>query len=113
MCYNPRIMIPEFKPRLQFKRSENKHSENIELTPVDKDKRKIEEHIKDTELVSARFQAFADFADFKKVELFTGGVKFSRFNILLSLVDETIRQRINGVLVIKKNWISFQSCIKN
>jgi hypothetical protein len=54
----------------------------------------IVEHLRDAELESARFQAFADYAD-RENELSSkyGDAK---------MIDETIRQRINGMRRYKK-----------
>ena len=61
-------------------------------------RQKIEEHINDAELDSTRFQAFADYVDFKEAQFWcSDGGNFSMFEARLILIEETIRQRTNQV----------------
>lgn len=63
--------------------------------------RTIEQHIKDAELGSARFQAFADYADYLEANVHSGLLKKE---VDVRLIEETIRQRKNGVMGYKREF---------
>src|SRR4051794_39749441 len=58
--------------------------------------REIAEHLRDVELESARMQAFADYADREK--------ELASKNGDAKMIDETIRQRRNGMRGYKKEY---------
>src|SRR5919106_1590701 len=86
-------MSPEFNSGQKVEKSE--------LTPTEKSIQKIEEHIKDAKLSSARFQAFADYADYLEANIHSGLLKKE---VDVCLIEETIRQRKNGVMGYKSEF---------
>jgi hypothetical protein len=66
----------------------------LKFERVEKAEQKIIDHLKDTALESPRFQAFADFVDFREA---TSHMPGERDEIKKAMIEETIRQRKNGV----------------
>jgi hypothetical protein len=85
-------MLPEIKFYQKSIRNEK-----TDLSATEQAMRDIEEHIGGAELGSARFQAFADYADHASAEV---SLQKSPSNSIVqmefSLINETIRQRKNG-----------------
>ena len=79
------------------------------MTPTEQAIQKIEDHVKDAELGSARFQAFFDFTD--RVSTETALLNWPHNDIIskmepqleYSLINETIRQRKMEFQVTKVN----------
>ena len=97
-------MATEFDPRRNIP-----PPEGAELTPEEKARQKIIEHLKDAELESPRFQAFADYADLQEQiglqrklnHLF----KIDKVEVTGSpMIKETIRQRKNGRKGYKREY---------
>src|SRR4051794_35931758 len=78
--------------------SKNNNIQKSELAPDEKVVREMEEYIKDAELSSPRFQAFSDLVDWQKATLKGNRKEASMADVIrLGLIEETIRQRQNGV----------------
>ena len=91
-------MLSEFESR-----PETTHPKRVELTPTENVLREIEEYYKGTDLTSARFQAFADYIDYLDAK-YVQKHKVRDKQAGIPLIEETIRQRKNGLMGYKKEF---------
>ena len=96
-------MATEFDPRRSIP-----PPESAELTPEDKARQRIVEHLQDAELESPRFQAFADYTDLQNSHEW-----LPRPNRIFNadMVRETTRQRINGTKGYKREYEQVQGMV--
>jgi hypothetical protein len=92
--------LPEAKPTVK----------GTELTREEAKRQNIIEHLKDTPLETPRFQACAD-----SIDLTYESLRANPNNIKLVVIEETIRQRKNGIAGYKKDdyWNAMEETLRN
>src|SRR4051812_17860237 len=94
-------------------------AERVEITPKEQALKKVEEQLNQSAMESPQFQAFADYIDYMRAETdleiddsnnpYTSQQKDMKY----CLIEETIRQRRNGVLGYEQAYDNASLLIQN